>query len=65
MLSILGAPDLEARISRAVSTYLKEPQSFEVSINPDEALQFLVLAGGMANPAAAIELLNLQVTANE
>ncbi len=65
MLSMLGAPELEEQIARAVSAYLKDPQSFEISVNPAEALQFLVLAGGMANPAAAIELLNLQVTANE
>ncbi|HHG90851.1 MAG TPA: hypothetical protein ENJ90_10300 [Devosia sp.] len=65
MLSMLGAPALEAQISRAVVAYLKDPQSFEISVNPDQAVQFLVLAGGLANPAVAIELLNLQVTANE
>ena len=65
MLSMLGAPTLEEQISRAISTYLKDPKSFEISVNPDEAVQFLVLAAGMANPAAAIELLNLEVSANE
>ncbi len=65
MLAILGDPELEQRIARAVSTYLKDPQSLEVSVNPDEGVQFLVLGAGMANPAVALELLNLEVTANE
>ncbi len=64
-LQSLGGPELAGRIATAVSAYLKDPQSFEISVNPDEGVQFLVLAAGVANPAAAIELLNLEVTANE
>lgn len=64
-LQSLGGPELAGRIATAVSAYLKDPQSFEISVKPDEGVQFLVLAAGVANPAAAIELLNLEVTANE
>ncbi len=58
-------PDLIEQVVAAMTDFLKNPQSIEVSSKPEVALAFLSLMGAAKDPAALIDLLNLSVVANQ
>ena len=62
----LNNPDLSAAITAAVTKYLDDPQSLEVSAEPDAPVPFSqIAAAGMANPLDLTKSLGVTVTANE
>ncbi|MDQ6434960.1 hypothetical protein RB623_12960 [Mesorhizobium sp. LHD-90] len=62
----LNNPDLSAAITAAVTKYLDDPQSIEVSAEPAAPVPFSqIAAAGMANPVDLTKSLGVTVTANE
>lgn len=62
----LNNPELTAQVTAAVSKYLDDPQSIEVSAEPASAVPFaLIMAGAMSNPLDLPKTLGVSVTANE
>ena len=59
-----GVPALNDVVVPAVSDFLDDPQSLEVSVAPAEPTSLLVLAAAAANPAGLIEALGLAVESN-
>ena len=66
VLGQLGAPDLQAQIQEAVTTFLNDPKSIRVSLEPDTPVAFPALMGAaMSSPAALAQALNAKVMANQ
>lgn len=65
LLAQSGMDAFSALVVPAVNAFLDDPQSFEIAVSPANPTSFLVLAAAAQNPAALIEVLNLNVTANE
>lgn len=65
MVGPLGIPDLQAKISDALVTFLLDPQNIEISATPAEPVPFLALMAVSQNPSIANELLNIDVKANQ
>lgn len=62
----LNNPDFTAQVTAAVSAYLDNPQSIEVSADPGEPLPIaMLIAGGMSAPEQLPNQLGVKVTANE
>ncbi|CCV13173.1 hypothetical protein [Mesorhizobium sp. STM 4661] len=62
----LNNPELTAQVSAAVSKYLDDPQSLEISAEPPAAVPFaLIMAGAMSNPLDLPKTLGVTVKANE
>ena len=64
VLSQLQAPELQAQIEEAVTSFLNDPQSFTVSLKPDAPVPFAALAAAATQPAQLFQALNAQVNAN-
>jgi hypothetical protein len=66
MLGGLGIPDLQKQISAAANTYLDNPQNITISATPPSPVAVPVIMGaGMGDPKSLVDLLNVQITANE
>ncbi len=65
-LGRLGIPALQQQISNAANTYLDDPKNFEIKAEPAAPVPFGQIAGSaMGDPRSLVELLNVQVTANQ
>ena len=66
VLAQLRSPDLQAQVQEAVTSFMNDPQSFTISLEPDAPTPFPVLIGAaMASPADLVNALNAKVTANQ
>lgn len=67
LLGQLGNAELTAQATQAVSAYLDDPKSIEVSAEPAEPVPFaLIMAGAMSpTPQDLIKTLAVTITANE
>ena len=62
----LNNPELTAQVTAAVSKYLDDPKSLEISAEPPASVPFaLIMAGGMSNPYDLPKTLGVHVKANE
>ncbi|MGX5843719.1 hypothetical protein ACWGTI_23655 [Mesorhizobium sp. ArgA1] len=62
----LNNPELTAEVTAAVSKYLDDPKSLEISAEPPASVPFaLIMAGAMSNPLDLPKTLGVHVTANE
>jgi hypothetical protein len=62
----LNNPELTAQVTAAVSKFLDDPQSIEISAKPGAPVPFaLIMANGMSNPLELPKTLGVSVTANE
>ncbi|MFK0688734.1 hypothetical protein ACFX5Q_11075 [Mesorhizobium sp. IMUNJ 23033] len=62
----LNNPELTAEVTAAVSKYLDEPKSLEISAEPPASVPFaLIMAGAMSNPLDLPKTLGVKVKANE
>ncbi|MER9521964.1 hypothetical protein NKI96_00070 [Mesorhizobium sp. M0292] len=62
----LNNPELTAEVTAAVSKYLDDPKSLQISAEPPAAVPFaLIMAGAMSNPADLTKTLGVHVKANE
>src|SRR4029079_1595739 len=62
----LNNPELTAQVTAAVSKYLDDPKSLEISAEPLAAVPFaLIMAGAMSNPLDLPKTLGVAVKANE
>ena len=62
----LNNPELTAEVTAAVSKYLDDPKSLEISAEPPAAVPFaLIMAGAMSNPLDLPKTLGVHVKANE
>jgi hypothetical protein len=65
-LAQLGNPDLTAAISAAVNAFLDNPESLEISVEPENPVPFaLVAAGAMTAPQSLPQQLGFGIAANE
>ncbi|MCY0094558.1 hypothetical protein [Hoeflea ulvae] len=66
MLGQLGLPALQQQISAAANVYLDDPGSITISARPASPVAVPVIMGaGMGDPKSLVDLLNVQVTAND
>lgn len=66
LLAGLGMPSLQQQISSAANIYLDDPQNIEIKAEPSERVTFSQIMGAaMADPKAIVDLLNVQITANQ
>lgn len=66
MLGQLGIPALQQQISAAANIYLDNPGNLTVSAKPASPVAVPVIMGaGMGDPRSLVDLLNVQVTAND
>jgi len=62
----LNNPELTAQVTAAVSKYLDDPKSLEISAEPPASVPFaLIMAGAMSNPLDLPKTLGVSVKANE
>jgi hypothetical protein len=62
----LNNPALTEQVTNAVSAYLDNPKSLEISAKPASPVPFsLIMAGGMSNPLDLPKTLGVSVTANQ
>jgi hypothetical protein len=62
----LNNPELTSQVTAAVSAYLDNPKSLEISAEPAAPVPFSqIMAGAMANPADLTKTLGVSVKANE
>jgi hypothetical protein len=65
-LAQVGDPALTAAVSAAVNTFLDNPESLEISVEPENPLPFaLVAASAMTAPQALPQQLGFGIAANE
>ncbi|QPC87361.1 hypothetical protein GA830_11880 [Mesorhizobium sp. NBSH29] len=66
LLGQLDNPELATEVSEAVSDYLDNPSSFEITAAPEKPVPFaLIMAGAMQSPKDLTKTLAVSVTANE
>lgn len=65
MVGQAGIPALTDLVVPAANTFLDDPQSFQVTVQPATPTTLLVLSAAAANPAGLISALGLTVTANQ
>lgn len=66
MLGQLRIPALQQQISAAANIYLDNPGSITLTANPTKPVSLPVIMGaGMGDPKALVDLLNVEVTANQ
>ncbi len=62
----LNNPELSSAITAAIGAYLDDPQSLEISADPETPVPFSqIMAAGMANPVDLTKSLAVTVTAND
>ncbi|PSJ65788.1 hypothetical protein [Kumtagia ephedrae] len=62
----LNNPELSSAITAAVTKYLDDPKSLEVTAEPDAPVPFAqIMAAGAANPTELTKTLSVSVTAND
>lgn len=65
MVAGSGIPALSDLVAAPVATFLDDPRSFEVKVQPASPTSLLVLSAAAANPAGLINALGLSVMANQ
>lgn len=67
LMAQLNNPELTTQVTAAVSAYLDEPKSIEVSAEPENAVPFAVIMAGAMSPTPQdlVKTLAVTVTANE
>jgi hypothetical protein len=65
MMAQAGSPDLIAKVTAALNTFLDDPKSLEVRVAPSKPLGFADFAAASADPTGVPALLGLTVTAND
>lgn len=65
MLAQSGVPQLNDLVVPPVNTFLDDPKSFEIALQPPTPTSFLTIAAAAANPAGLVQALGLKVTANQ
>ncbi|MBP0617334.1 hypothetical protein [Jiella mangrovi] len=66
MLSQLQNPEFQNKVSGAVSTFLKDPKSLSISIDPESPIPAMQIMGAaMGAPQTLPQVLSLDVTAND
>ena len=66
MLGQLGIPALQQQISAAASAFLENPQTFTITARPANPVEVpMIMGAGMGDPKSLVDLLNVQVTAND
>ena len=66
MLGRIGIPELQMQISAAVGAFLDNPQNITITAEPDAPVAAPVIMGAaMGDPKSLVDLLNVQITANE
>ncbi len=65
ILGEMEIPELQAEITDAVLTFLRDPQSIEIDASPAEPVPFMALMAVAQNPSIAKSMLNLSITANQ
>jgi hypothetical protein len=66
MLQMLQNPEFQAEVTTAVETFLKDPQSLRIAIEPDAPIPATQIMGAaMGAPQTLPSVLQLSVTANE
>ncbi|WP_052161866.1 hypothetical protein, partial [Hoeflea sp. BAL378] len=66
MLGQLGVPALQQQIAAAANAYLDNPQNLTITAKPASPVAVPVIMGaGMGDPRTLVDLLNVQVTAND
>ena len=66
MLGQLGIPSLQQQITAAAGAFLDNPQTFTITAKPASPVAVPVIMGaGMGDPKSLVDLLNVQVTAND
>jgi hypothetical protein len=64
MLTGVGAPELAKQAADAVGAYLAAPDNISINLEPTKPVSVAEIMAASGNPAAAIALLGLSVTAN-
>jgi len=66
MLGQLGIPALQQQISAAASAFLDNPQTLTITARPANPVEVpMIMGAGMGDPKSLVDLLNVQVTAND
>ncbi|WAP70963.1 hypothetical protein [Jiella pelagia] len=66
MLAQLNNPEFQKKVSDAVATFLKDPQSLSISIDPESPVPAMQIMGAaMGAPQTLPQVLSLEVTAND
>ena len=66
VLAQLQNPEFQQQVTEAVSLYLSDPKSIEISAKPDAPLPFASIAGSaMGAPQTLPQVMNVSVTANQ
>jgi hypothetical protein len=67
LMAQLNNPELTSQVTAALSAYLDDPKSLEISAEPENAVPFaVIMAGAMSNsPQDLAKTLGVSVTANE
>lgn len=65
MMAQAGNPELIAKVSAALNTFLDDPKSLEVRVAPKKPLGFADFAAASADPTVVPALLGLSITAND
>jgi hypothetical protein len=65
MVAQSGSPALNDQVTAAATTFLDDPKSLEVSVNPGRTVGFMELMAGAQDPNALVDMLKVKVTANE
>ena len=62
----LGVPALQSQIIAAANVYLENPKNLSVTAKPASPVPFpQIMGAGMGDPRQLVDLLNVQITANE
>lgn len=65
MLGQLNMPALQQQISAAAALFLDNPKSLTITAKPPAPVAVPMIMGASANPQQIVDLLNVQVTAND
>ncbi|MEX6505233.1 hypothetical protein [Jiella sp. M17.18] len=66
LLSYLQNPDFQQEVTNAVTTFLKDPQSLSISIEPDKPVPAMQIMGAaMGAPQTLPKVLSMTVSAND
>ena len=62
----VGIPALQQQIAAAASVYLDNPQNIKITANPASPVAVpMIMGAGKSDPRQLVDLLNVQITANE
>ena len=67
LMAQLNNPELTSQVTTAVTAYLDDPKSLEISAEPENAVPFAVIMAGAMSPSPQdlVKTLGVSVTANE